>query len=86
MNYRFALAELIQKLVSLILDNAGAGFFVLPLLMMRWIVRFLRWGVSLARGGPDYDELEDRYWQQRERIRQVPGRASDAARAFRRRF
>lgn len=86
MNIRYALAEFIQKLISLILDNAGAGFFVLPLLTMRWIIRVFRWGVSTVKGGPDYDELEQQYWQQRERIRAVPGRAREAVRSFRRRF
>lgn len=83
MNIRLALAELVKQLIGLILDNAGAGFFVVPLLTMRWIIRFLRWGVATARGGDDLEEMQQEYWRQRERGLQVRQRARDT---FRRRY
>lgn len=83
MGIQQALSELVQQLVALIFNVAGAGFFLIPLLTLRWVVRFLRWGISLARGGPDLDEMEQQMWQQREHVQRV---RSQIRSTFKRRY
>lgn len=83
MEIRYALAELVQKFIHLILDNAGIGFIALPLLTLRWVMRFLRWGVATAKGGDDLEEMQTEFWHQREQGLQLRQRARDT---FRRRY
>ena len=83
MNIRYALAEFVQVMIGVIVDNAGVGFFVVPLLTMRWIVRFLRWGIAVARGGDNLEEMQAEWGQQQQRASRVPDRARST---FRRRF
>lgn len=83
MNIRYALAEFVQMMIGAIVDNAGVGFFVVPLLTLRWIIRFLRWGIAVARGGDNLEEMQTEWGQQQQRISRAPDRARSS---FRRRF
>lgn len=79
---RETLSDLVQSLISLVLGS-GAGFFVVPLLTIFSVVRFLRWAVSQSRGTPDIDDLQEQSTTLRRRAEAAPDRAR---RAFRRRF
>lgn len=79
---RFALRDLVVTLFDLIF-SPRVGFFVLPLITIFLIIRFLRWTVSQSRGTPDLDDIQEGFDQARQRAQDVPRRARNS---FRRRF
>lgn len=83
MNLQSTMRELVIQLVDLVLTPTGAGFFFGPLLLLFFIVRFLKWVVAVGRGTPDIEELGEQYTEYRGRIDRLPQRVKDT---FRRRY
>jgi hypothetical protein len=67
MDLRYALAAFVKDMIDLALSPLGAGFFVIPLLTMRWIIRFMRWGIGVTRGGDNLEDMQQEYWNLREK-------------------
>lgn len=83
MNLQNTMKELVIQLVDLVLTPSGAGFFFGPLLLLLFIVRFLKWVVAQGRGTPDLEELNNQYVDYRGRVDRLPQRVKDT---FRRRY
>lgn len=85
MDIQQVLYSLVQQLIELVLDSRT--WFILPLLTLLFVIRFLKWGVSAARGGADADEIAEQSAEYQRRLEGAPGRLRDAARgSFRRRY
>lgn len=77
---RYALSGLLQALISLLL-NSGAGFFVGPIVLLYFIIRWLK-GLASYRGrsGPDFETMRDQFDDYRQRVEQIPNRLRGSTR------
>lgn len=86
MEPRQAMYDFVTGLVTILTSSGGLWLIIGPFLLMIAVIRFVRWAFNRARGGPDYEALNEGYSQTTGELRRAGARLNENSSRLGRRF